>query len=431
MERPDLGPGRHRRRRGRRRRAAPLVWTIAWPLYIRSPPATRGSRRRGRPGDQLDLVDEGRRLGERADARRRGCGTLPPGGVAARDGVDRPAGAVEGDAERRPDRAGPDDPDDRRLAGLASDVRVRVVVRRGPAVAVAVVARRRAGRGRCPPPRSPPRSCRRRASRGRVGAAARRGLVARAVPQAFTGSAGSRRRAKAARAVLFHATSVPTASDGGRVPNPDPFDARASLGSGLPDYYRLDRVGDRLDLDRAPVTLKILLENVLRHAGRGIVRRTDVEALARWRPGKRGRGRDPVHAGPRPAPGLHRRARGRRPGRDARRDGRPRRRPGEGQSAGAGRPRHRPLGPGRPVRDARRLRVQRRSRVRAQRRALPAAALGPDRVPGPAGRAAGNRHRPPGQPRVPRHGRRPTRRTAAAAGSPSRTRSSGPTRTRR
>ena len=36
----------------------------------------------------------------------------------------------------------------------------------------------------------------------------------------------------------------------------------------------------------------------------------------------------------------------------------------------------------------RRLRVQRRARVRAQRRALPAAALGPDRVPRPARRAA-------------------------------------------
>ena len=52
---------------------------------------------------------------------------------------------------------------------------------------------------------------------------------------------------------------------------PDPFDARASLGSGLPDYFRLSAVGDRLDLGRAPVTLKILLENALRHAGHGIV----------------------------------------------------------------------------------------------------------------------------------------------------------------
>ena len=47
----------------------------------------------------------------------------------------------------------------------------------------------------------------------------------------------------------------------------------------------------------------------------------------------------------------------RRPRRDARRDGRPRRRPGEDQPARPGRARHRPLGAGRRVRHARRLRA--------------------------------------------------------------------------
>jgi aconitate hydratase len=65
----------------------------------------------------------------------------------------------------------------------------------------------------------------------------------------------------------------------------DPFGARASLGAGLPDYYRLAVLADRLDLARAPVTLKILLENALRHAGGGIVTADDVLALAAWRPG--------------------------------------------------------------------------------------------------------------------------------------------------
>jgi aconitate hydratase len=69
------------------------------------------------------------------------------------------------------------------------------------------------------------------------------------------------------------------------VANPDPFGARASLGSGLPDHYRLAAIADRIDLDRAPVTLKILLENVLRHAGSGVIQPGDVEALAAWRPG--------------------------------------------------------------------------------------------------------------------------------------------------
>ncbi len=69
------------------------------------------------------------------------------------------------------------------------------------------------------------------------------------------------------------------------MPSSDPFGARASLGAGLPDAFRLTAIGDRIDLGRAPVTLKILLENVLRHAGRGIVEPSDVETLASWRPG--------------------------------------------------------------------------------------------------------------------------------------------------
>ncbi len=66
---------------------------------------------------------------------------------------------------------------------------------------------------------------------------------------------------------------------------PDPFGARASLGQGLPDVYRLDAVADRIDLASAPVTVKILLENLLRHAGRGVVTALDVETLTAWRPG--------------------------------------------------------------------------------------------------------------------------------------------------
>jgi len=72
------------------------------------------------------------------------------------------------------------------------------------------------------------------------------------------------------------------------VPTRDPFGARSRLGPGLPDRYRLDAVGDRIDLARAPATLKILLENVLRHAGGGIVEPADVERLAAWRPGATG-----------------------------------------------------------------------------------------------------------------------------------------------
>jgi aconitate hydratase A / 2-methylisocitrate dehydratase len=66
---------------------------------------------------------------------------------------------------------------------------------------------------------------------------------------------------------------------------PDPYGARASLGAGLPDYWRLAALGDRIDLDRTPNTVKILLENTLRNAGGGLVVGRDVETLASWRPG--------------------------------------------------------------------------------------------------------------------------------------------------
>ena len=69
------------------------------------------------------------------------------------------------------------------------------------------------------------------------------------------------------------------------MPRPDPFGARASLGPGLPDYWRLEALADRIDLDGAPITVKILLENVLRNAGGGLIEPGDVEKLASWRPG--------------------------------------------------------------------------------------------------------------------------------------------------
>jgi aconitate hydratase len=70
------------------------------------------------------------------------------------------------------------------------------------------------------------------------------------------------------------------------VPAPDPFGARASLGPGLPDYYRLSALGSRaVEPARLPMTVRILLENALRHAGGGVVRPEDVETLLGWRPG--------------------------------------------------------------------------------------------------------------------------------------------------
>jgi aconitate hydratase len=65
----------------------------------------------------------------------------------------------------------------------------------------------------------------------------------------------------------------------------DPFGARASLGPGLPDLYRVSALDRALGGGTLPVTVRILLENLLRHAGGGIVGPADVETLASWRPG--------------------------------------------------------------------------------------------------------------------------------------------------
>src|SRR5215210_5622341 len=66
---------------------------------------------------------------------------------------------------------------------------------------------------------------------------------------------------------------------------PDPFSAHAQLAAGgrSYNYYRLDRSG-LADLGKAPMTVKILMENVLRNAGRGVVREEEARALATWKP---------------------------------------------------------------------------------------------------------------------------------------------------
>ena len=210
--------------------------------------------------------------------------------------------------------------------------------------------------------------------------------------------------------------------------HPNSFGARSTLdvGGTSREIFRLDALQASHDILRLPYTLRVLLENVLRMED-------GVERHGRRRRGRRRLGRvrgavagDLVHARPRAPPGLHGRSRSRRPRRDAERDARPRRRPEEDQPAPPRRARDRPLGAGRRVRDAARDLPERRARVRAEPRALRVPALGPGRVRQLQGRAAEHGDRPPGEPRVPRARRRRARRQ-----SPSRTRSSGPTRTRR
>ena len=87
------------------------------------------------------------------------------------------------------------------------------------------------------------------------------------------------------RAVRLHPSKSSEPAEIDALPRIDPFDARAPLAPGLPDVYRLSAIS-RLTGDAAvPVTVRILLENLLRHAGGGLVETADVETLAAWRPG--------------------------------------------------------------------------------------------------------------------------------------------------
>ncbi|RIK46644.1 MAG: aconitate hydratase [Chloroflexi bacterium] len=71
---------------------------------------------------------------------------------------------------------------------------------------------------------------------------------------------------------------------------PDPFTARATLeyAGGTVSYYRLDALSGYGDIARLPLTVKILLENVLRNCGQESFYPSHVEALARWTPGTQG-----------------------------------------------------------------------------------------------------------------------------------------------
>ena len=64
----------------------------------------------------------------------------------------------------------------------------------------------------------------------------------------------------------------------------DSFNTRSILAAGGAEYeiFRLDRLADRFGLDRLPFSLKILLENLLRHEDGAAVTASDIEALAGW-----------------------------------------------------------------------------------------------------------------------------------------------------
>src|ERR1700730_16256403 len=65
---------------------------------------------------------------------------------------------------------------------------------------------------------------------------------------------------------------------------PDSFGARGSLTSGDATYeiYRINALADRYDVARLPYSIKVVLENLLRHEDGVSVQAADVEAVAGW-----------------------------------------------------------------------------------------------------------------------------------------------------
>src|SRR5215210_2279518 len=76
---------------------------------------------------------------------------------------------------------------------------------------------------------------------------------------------------------------------------PDPFSARSSLSTPFGEtvtYYRLEALEEQglANLDTLPFTVRILLENALRHVGGEFVDPEIVKTLARWEPRPTGEG---------------------------------------------------------------------------------------------------------------------------------------------
>ena len=213
-------------------------------------------------------------------------------------------------------------------------------------------------------------------------------------------------------------------------PIPDPFSARDTLEAGGHGHviYRLDAVAP--GLDRTPYTIKVLLENLLRNAGNGVVREERGRALAAGGP-RGGRARDalpiPRACCCRTSPASRRG----RPGGDAR----ARWRAWAATRAASTRCVPADLVIDHSVQVDRfgtrgRLRAERRARVRAQRERYALLRWAQQAFENFRVVPPGHRHRPPGQPRVPGAGR-PDARRWTASWWPSRTPWSAPIRTRR
>ena len=143
-------------------------------------------------------------------------------------------------------------------------------------------------------------------------------------------------------------------------PSLDSFTTRSRLAVGDRSVaiHSLGALDGRFDVARLPYSMKIVLENLLRHEDGRHVHAADIEAVAGWAArqaaGTTRRHRDRLHPRAGPHAGLHRRPRRGRPGRHARRPGDHGRRRHPGQSPRAGRAGDRPLGDRRVLGPARR-----------------------------------------------------------------------------
>ena len=93
--------------------------------------------------------------------------------------------------------------------------------------------------------------------------------------------------------------------------HPDSFRSAATLTSGKTtvSLFRLKALeSSGVNLSRLPFSLRILLENLLRHEDGRTVTADDIKFLADLGPQGRALSRDRVHAGARADAGLHRRA---------------------------------------------------------------------------------------------------------------------------
>ena len=90
--------------------------------------------------------------------------------------------------------------------------------------------------------------------------------------------------------------------------NRDLFQAKKTLDilNGPFTYYDLKAAAKELNIDLAslPFTIRVLLENVLRHSGNGTVTWEDVETVGRWSPKNAVRDGHSIHAVSGPDAGL-------------------------------------------------------------------------------------------------------------------------------